>query len=285
MIIKNFKGNIKNCIRKYLESNEKNEHKLTVNKPGRKDMELLKEIKSLDPWFYPVKIKNVQIAPGIKSDQPSQRLNDRTLFREHLIIDEVLKKYDLKNKSILELACNIGYWSSRFVQHGANFVVGVEGRDLFLKQAELFWSNAQLLPKDKYNFIKGDVLDKKVWKRIKEFGNFDVSLCMGILYHIKNYTNFLKWISEVTNDLIIIDTRVSKKPERLIQEPGDLYFNSIKQKEKKIIPNLEKLTNYLISLGFEPKIVEPRYLIPNTIPDCDNYNKRKRVTILARKLQ
>ena len=51
--------------------------------------ELLQKIKALDPWFYPLHIKGIRVIPGIGSNQPWQRLNVRTLFREQLLVDRI----------------------------------------------------------------------------------------------------------------------------------------------------------------------------------------------------
>ena len=282
-------GRLKACIKKIIKSflnpplDEATNlsHKITTEIKAEADKKLLRKIKELDPWFYPLKIKNVRVVPGIGSNQPPQRLNDRTLFREHLIVGEVIKRYDLKDKSILEVASNMGYWSSRYVQHGARRVVGIEGRDLFIKQAELYWSTVKLLPKNQYKFILGNVLDKELWARIVDMGPFDVTLCTGILYHLPDYRYLLEMISKVTKDLIVIDSRVSKESEQLSSEPGDLKFNSIEQTRERIIPNIYKLMEYIELLKFNPELIEPRFIIPQTIPLCDDYNVNNRVTIIC----
>lgn len=284
-------GRLQACVKKNLkcffykdpDKTTKSSHEITTEINAKKDGELLQKIKELDPWFYPLKIENIRIVPGIGSNQPSQRLNDRTLFREHLIVGEVIRRYDLKGKAILDIASNMGYWSSRYVQHGAKRVLGIEGRDLFVKQAELYWSTLKLLPRNQYKFLLGSVLDKDLWKKIVKMGPFDVTLCTGILYHLPDYRYLLKMIAKVTKDLIVIDTRVSEKPERLISEPGDLKFNSSEQIREKIIPNIFKLMGYIESLKFNPEIIEPQFIIPQTMPLCDNYNIKNRVTIICSK--
>ena len=253
----------------------------TKSSNSERDNELLKAVTALDPWFYPLRIGNVVIMPGRGSNQSAQTLSDRTVFREQLLVEEVISRYDLKGKSVLEIACNMGYWSSRYVSHGASCVVGVEGRDLFVKQAELFWSENKPLPESQYKFILGNVLDEDIWSQIRKEGPFDVTLCTGILYHLPEYRQLLSWISEVTRDLMVIDSRFSEAPEEASAEPGDLIFNAIEETRVRIIPNLGGVVEHLDSVGWSSERLYPRFLTPKTMSSVDNYDRGARITVLA----
>lgn len=256
-------------------------HRVTGRSETPETRALLSEIDALNPWFYPVVIDNIRVVPGIGSNQPPQRLNDRTMFREHLIVGEVLSRYDVRGKSILDLACNLGYWSSRYVAHGALRVLGVEGRQLFLDQARLFWSHSVPLPEDSYDFLKGNVLDASVWERIREAGPFDVCICSGILYHLPDYRELLERVARVTRDLIVVDTRLSDEPERPRLGPRGLFFNSIDEAPEEIVPNRGKLISCLESLGCSVEVLKPRYFCPADLPAWDDYCLGRRATMLA----
>jgi 2-polyprenyl-3-methyl-5-hydroxy-6-metoxy-1,4-benzoquinol methylase len=243
---------------------------------------LKKKIDSLNPWFYPVTINGIEVFPGIGSTWNARNLSNRIKYRKLLLVDEVSKRLNLRGKFVLDLACNCGYWSAIYANRGIKQVVGVEGRRSFFEQAKLYWKYGKFLPIDKYRFIMGDVTDLKIWEAIKPY-DFDITLCAGILYHIPNYKMLLNSVAGVTKEAIIIDTRVSNAREKFITEPKDLCFNAIKQTRKKIIPNLDKLLGHLNSLNFDAEILPVKFKTVSGLRDGDDYNLRRRVTILAKR--
>jgi len=233
----------------------------------------------LNPWFYPVMLGDYQVIPGIESEYSPEFLSSRIKHRQTLIVDELVSRYNLKGKSVLELACNCGYWSARYAEHGAASVLGVEGRKKYVNQAYVYWHYNQF--DAKYNFIKGNVEDTDTWLEINRQEPFDVSICAGILYHVKNYEKIIQWLAEITRDVIVIDTRVGPEDEKVITEPGDHDFNAIKGSYEKRVPNFNKLISLLNDLGFRPEKLMPNFGPTLGLVGNDNYGDGSRVTILA----
>jgi len=246
---------------------------------------LKNEICALNPWFCPVQVGSVQVTPGIGSTWNAKKLTNRIVYRHKLLVDEVVKRYDFKGKRVLDLACNCAYWSARYVAHGAEYVFGVEGRPTVHKQAELYWKHNRFLPKDKYTFICGNVLDAGIWDKLNALPMFDVTLCAGILYHISDYRSLITRMANVTKDAMIIDTRVGDVTEKTVVEPGDLCFNAIKQTRAKSVPHLPNLLTCLDKLSFTCEILPVTFRSPPGLREQDDYNKKNRVTILARKIK
>ena len=240
-------------------------------------------IHELDPWFYPVKIKGIVVQPGKGSTWNAKDLTNRITNRHKLLVDEVTKRYTFMNKRVLDIACNCGYWSALYTRYGANYVVGIEGRKNFYQQAHLYWQHQKFLPEGQYKFIHGDVTAANSWKAIKLAGPFDITLCAGILYHIPDYKRLLTRIAEHTREAIIIDTRVGSKDEKIIDEGRDLCFNAIKRTRKKRIPHLPNLLAHLSQLGFRYELLPVTFKTPSGLRDQDDYNKQRRVTILAQR--
>ena len=230
----------------------------------------------LDPWFYPVTLKDYQVTPGIGSEFSPEYLSNRIKHRQTLIVDEFTARYDLKDKSVLELACNCGYWSSQYVKHGASYVLGIEGREKYFRQAKLYWSENDFT--SHRHFIRADVEKESTWMKIE--GEFDVTICAGILYHIHNYEALLTWLAKITKDVIVIDTRVGPPEEKLIKEPGDHDFNAIGEYMKRV-PNFDKMIDLLNELGFRPEKLVPNFGPTLGLVEGDNYADGSRVTILA----
>jgi len=245
---------------------------------------LKKEIDALNPWFCPVKLGGITVTPGIGSTWSAKKLTNRIVYRHKLLVDEVVKRYDFKGKRVLDLACNCAYWSARYAERGANYILGVEGRESVIKQAELYWKYNRFLPKDQYKFIRGNVVDADLWNTLESFGSFNVTLCAGILYHIANYRDLVTKMACITRDIMIIDTRVGPRTETTIIEPGDLCFNAIAQTRTKTIPHLPNLLKHLEHLNFTCEVLPVMFKSPQGLLDEDDYNKKRRVTILARKL-
>ncbi len=247
--------------------------------------DIAQQANALHPWFYPVQLGGVRVVPGIGSDWNASTLANRVACRQTLLVDQVIDQYDFQDKSLLDLACNCGYWSAHYTQHGVSRVLGVEGRDTFREQAELYWRTGRFLPWGRAKFITGDVADESIWPTIRHHGPFDITLCAGILYHVPNYAQILKWATQVTREAIIIDTRVGDAHEPLIDEPGDLCFNAIETSLQKTVPNLDKLVACIRSLGFEPQVLPATFESPPGLQNVDDYNQRRRVAILARRVR
>jgi len=111
----------------------------------------------------------------------------------------------LRGLRVLDLACLEGQYAIEFALHGAA-VVGIEGREaniakarfakeaLGLKGLEFFQDDVRNLSKEKY-------------------GEFDIVLCLGILYHLDapDVFRFVEQIGSVCRKFAIFDTFVSVK--------------------------------------------------------------------------
>jgi hypothetical protein len=184
---------------------------------------------------------------------------------------------------VLELASNCGYWSSRYAALGAARVTGLEGREQFLQQAELYWSEGRFLPRDRYAFFGGNVAERADWKPVVQRAPHDLTLVAGILYHVPNYREILGWAAEVTREALVVDTRVVHAVETVVDEPGELHFNAIAVTRRKVVPNLERLLDAIAQLGFEPELLPVGFDEAVGVQDVDSFVRRNRVVVFARR--
>lgn len=105
---------------------------------------------------------------------------------------------------VLDIASAEGGHSIEFAQAGAREVVGVEGRQLYVDRANFV---ASTLGVPNVRFRLGDV--RKMDQA--ELGQFDVTICFGILHHLgeEDFVPFLARLSELTSDVLMLYTHVS----------------------------------------------------------------------------
>ncbi|HEX9941705.1 MAG TPA: class I SAM-dependent methyltransferase [Thermoanaerobaculia bacterium] len=109
----------------------------------------------------------------------------------------------LANLRILDLACLEGLYAIEFARQGAQ-AVGIEGRQANLEKAR-FVKDA--LGLDNLTLSQDDVRNLSPEK----YGEFDVVLCLGILYHLDapDVFQFVENIARVTRRFAVLDTYVS----------------------------------------------------------------------------
>lgn len=255
---------------------------LSVQYRNRKRIK--QEIKNLNPWFYELEVFGVKVKPGVYPPKQERSLStrgliNRQMYRKVLLVSEVTKRFDFSEAHILEVACNCGYWSSIYItRYGADSMVGIEGRELFIKQADLYYKSLGI--QDKAHFVHSNIMEYDYDKWGK--GAFDFVLCAGILYHIKDQEELLKKISYVNSKVLVVDTRVSEKGEEFV-EPKNLWFNAIEATKDKKIPKKDDLINILHKLGYKTEIIPARFKTIFGVHDIDDYPTEKRICMFCKK--
>jgi hypothetical protein len=109
-----------------------------------------------------------------------------------------------KNATVLDLASHDGRWSMAALDAGARHVTGIEGRpDLVNKANEIF--TACEIPKDRYDFVKTDVLTALP---IFEPGRFDLILNLGFFYHTARHCDIFKQMYRLNPRAVILDSEI-----------------------------------------------------------------------------
>jgi SAM-dependent methyltransferase len=118
---------------------------------------------------------------------------------------------------VLDLGCLEGLYAVEFALRGAE-VVGIEGRETNLVKANFA---KETLGLDRLSFALDDA--RKLSK--EKYGEFDVALCLGLLYHLDapDVFEFVERVAEVTRRVCIIDTHVSVKPDKSVSYKGHEY--------------------------------------------------------------
>lgn len=249
-----------------------------------------KQASDLDPWYYQVEIDGEKVEPGVGSKQSAKELIARQKYRAKMLLKPVLIRYNFNGKSVLDVACNCAYWSNEYVKAGAETVVGFEGREKYVQQAEMYHASERRKDgrEDMSEFFPIDVGDLDEWKKGLRWATqdeYDFVLCAGILYHVTDFRRVLRASCQAAKEAILIDTRSTfKKAKKKIKEPGGWCFDGIGDNVFKCNPNYNSICNILTEQGFSSII---RFTsagpVPAEMKHNDDYNEGQRVTILARR--
>jgi SAM-dependent methyltransferase len=111
----------------------------------------------------------------------------------------------IKDKHVLDLACNTGRMAYGVVSCGATKVTGVEFRQHLVDQGRESFASVGLA--DKMEFNQGDLFE---FLRKSQPDTYDVVMCLGFLYHTVDQVEFFRQAKRLNPETIIVDTAVAK---------------------------------------------------------------------------
>jgi hypothetical protein len=227
----------------------------------------------LNPWFYPVNINGKDVLPGVYpnpekfKDRPPWELVVRQNLRRMILVGELTKKVDLTGMRILDVACNCAFWSSIYIKgYGAKSVIGIEGREVYIKQAEMLYESMGI--RDKATFWHDDAADTDLYRGL----SVDFILCAGLLYHLNEQEPLLRMLCAIQPKYMLLDTRVWPTERKAHVENRALSFNGIPEHPNVTIPTLNQIQMFVNKLGYD---TEPLPVPFDTVPSIgrgDDYN-------------
>ncbi|MEL7489369.1 MAG: class I SAM-dependent methyltransferase [Pseudomonadota bacterium] len=155
-----------------------------------------------DPgWYQNIDLKNgIQTKSrcvwGEKIDHPRERWE--------AVAPAFPKSFE--GKSVLDIGCNAGFFSFVAAERGAAYVCGVDYNEKYIEQAKLA------------NEIRGDAVDFRVGstKTLRKLNrNFDITLCIGLLYHVGDIWGAICEISRITDEMAIVESAIHNDDDRL----------------------------------------------------------------------
>lgn len=153
-------------------------------------MDLRSKIEELGPWYQSVSFDN------IRTNDDNISAEDIYLGLRPLIINH------LNDMRFLDVGCNSGYFTDRFVMDGAELAIGVDKNPrcfpqaLFLKK----WLFGEDKKSEKVIFYNESFQD--YLKRIPHTTRFDCILASAVLYYQKDMYEVAKLFSEKTHTVI-----------------------------------------------------------------------------------
>jgi tRNA (mo5U34)-methyltransferase len=154
---------------------------------------LRRELERLEPFHHEVALPFGLRTSGINE-------NDR-LRMTHLR-ENVWPELSLEGRRVLDVACCCGGVSLEAASR-AEYVLGIDVVERYIEQAEFL---KRALGRERVEFRRLAVEDVD-----PSLGTFDVSLCLGILYHLENPVLGMRRIADVTTSVIVVDSLLDPK--------------------------------------------------------------------------
>ncbi|MFN8671388.1 MAG: methyltransferase domain-containing protein [Candidatus Sericytochromatia bacterium] len=128
-----------------------------------------------------------------------------------------LKENEAKNIKIVDIGCMEGGYSSEFAKMGFN-TLGIDARKENLLKSTYIKLNLKL---NNLKFVKDDA------RNLAKYGEFDISFCFGLLYHLDNPINFLKIVANQTKKMLILHTYYAYDEKEDYQYYLEHSFNKV----------------------------------------------------------
>jgi tRNA (mo5U34)-methyltransferase len=223
--------------------------------------EILAGLERLRPWFHRIDLggglyTKTESVMGEPVDHPAGPW--QTIGR--------CLPADLSGKSVLDVGCNAGFYAIEAKRRGAARVLGVDGQRQHVRQA-VFVRKALGLDIEYRRMNVYELTRERV-------GQFDFTLALGLIYHLKHLVLALENLYEVTRELLVVETAVmppERTPESFTHPLGAAEMrlhplayveNPSGAKEQVFnwfLPGVESLKALLRSTGFaEVEVVEVR---------------------------
>ena len=179
------------------------------------------EVEQSPPWMYAW-----QLGAGVVTPVAGPELPDIHRTRAELMETEVRATLSAAgpDATVLDLACNEGWFSHRLLEWGASRVLGVDIRQQLIQRAELIREHFGI-SRERLEFRCDDVFNLDVSK----LGTFDVVLCLGLVYHLENPIGAIRIARALTQGICVIESQLTRQVDPVVHGNGrtDQYEESL----------------------------------------------------------
>lgn len=149
------------------------------------NVDSIKEYVDGQSWYQKIELSSGIVTPG-KFD-----CKKRLKF---------LSNVNLKNKTVLDLGCNSGFYCLWAKKNGAKRVVGIDIDETRLAQAKIL-AEIEKLDVEFYN--------KNIFE-LEQIGQFDIVLCFAVLTEIENIIGALKVLKYLVGEKAYVEMALAK---------------------------------------------------------------------------
>jgi len=166
---------------------------------------------------------------------------------------------------VLDLGCCQGYWSMEAVRAGALNVLGIDSSPFFVAEAR---AAANVLGVPGCTFLQANLEEDAWWTAITPAPNPDITLMLGVLYHLTDPISVLRRALRITKNAVVIDGEVSQAADPIVRlvprTPGEpTTVRSNVTSGLRAIPSVSALALVLRDAGFSKiEVLEPSHEMP-----------------------
>lgn len=214
--------------------------------------EIRRRIASFPTWHYQFDLQGER-TPIFKPDWANRHEQRKKYFFEPLLD---LCGGSLVGKRVLDLGCNAGFWSLMAVQSGCDYVLGIDGRQMHIDQAD-FVFEANGVEEKRFEFVRGNIFDFD----FAPYGSFDIVLCLGLLYHINKQVALLELIDGLNDDILVMDTDLSVLPGSYLRVKFEDVENPRHASENELVmvPTRRAVLDMVAGFGYSAVALKPQF--------------------------
>lgn len=219
---------------------------------GMEDHEIEAKIRGFARWHYQFDLQGHLTQPF------EQDIVVRHAQRKRYFFDPLVQFFggSLKGKAVLDLGCNAGFWSLHALQAGCDRVVGIDGRQMHIDQANFVFQVHQIDP-PRYQFVTANLFEID----FAQFGRFDIVFCLGLMYHVCKPVELMEKIAAVNTDILVIDTDISLSRgsrfdvghETVDCEKNAVDYGLILRPTRKAVVDL------MVLFGYTTRVLKPNF--------------------------
>lgn len=196
----------------------------------------------------------------------------------------------LKGASVLDVASHDGRWSFAALSVGAERVVGIEPRG-HLVENSLKSMQTLGVPREKYEFIQGDVFTVLDQPSLPDSLSVDVVLCLGFFYHTSRHMELLGLLHSLKPSAIIMDTYINSSEDIVItlnredvSKEGKAFRDLMTVDGHTMVgrPSLTGLRFMMEHFGYEVEQLDWTPELASSAEGVEDYMEGRRVSMLAR---
>lgn len=239
---------------------------------GRGDL-LREQVASFSNWHYEFDLDGVR-TPIFNPDHVNRHLQRGSYFFSPLV---QLAGGSVAGKRVLDLGCNAGYWSLAAIDAGADFVLGIDGRQMHVDQAKLVF-DVKEVDTTRYRFERADIFELELPAE-----PFDIVLCLGLLYHVSKPFELMERITTWNHDLLVIDTTLDTRAPgsyfRLHPQDLDDPRHAV-DRPTALVPTGRAVVDLVEQFGYRSVALRPRF---SDWTGAMDYRERRRRAFMCAK--
>jgi SAM-dependent methyltransferase len=232
--------------------------------------ELQERIASFPRWNY-----EFDFDGGVRTPVSHRGQANRHEQRRRYFFDALLRLLggSLRGHRVLDLGCNAGFWSLAAAEAGADFVLGIDAKQMFIDQANLVFS-AKGIDTTRFRFEQGNIFEHHIGER------FDLVLCLGVMEVTSKPVELFELMSGAGAETILLDTVISRVRSSFFEISKLNDPRAAVDHEMVLVPSRQAVIELAGNFGFDA--VPLAYNITD-YTGLEDYQRRQRLAFICSK--